>query len=104
MWQQAGNGISQRRIWGSKIAKGHESVKKLKASNSQKTQTTELVPFGEKKFYEKSHNAEKTKEGPSGIVQHPFCGKRSKKLKGAPWGFFFGKKVTMPEKLKGVNL
>ena len=48
--QRTGNGISRRHVQGSKIAKGHESVKKLKVSNLQnefrntrKTQTTELA-------------------------------------------------------------
>ena len=36
-------------------------------------------PLERKKFYEeKSHNAEKLKEGPFGVFQHPFCRKTSK--------------------------
>ena len=43
--QQAGNGISRRHIKNSsKIAKGHESVKKLKVSNSQKEYQTHEKP------------------------------------------------------------
>ena len=42
--QQAGNGISRRHIYGSKIAKGHESVKNLKISNSQKEYQTHEKP------------------------------------------------------------
>ena len=42
------------------------------------------------------------KRGPSGIFQHPFCRKTSKKLKGNPLSDFFLKKsLTMPKKLKG---
>ena len=42
--EQAGNGISRRHIYGSKIAKGHESVKKLQVSNSQKEYQTHKKP------------------------------------------------------------
>ena len=43
-FEQAGNGKSRRHISGSKIAKGHESVKKHKVSNSQKEYQTHEKP------------------------------------------------------------
>ena len=105
--QQVGNGISRRHIYNSKIAEGHESVKKLRVSNSQKS--TKLTknpndrtgdPFGfltsivakHQKieggtlwgiFFRKFFFKKNRKGGPFWIFQHPFCRQASKNLKGA---------------------
>ena len=41
-----------------------------------------------------SHNAEKLKEWPFGIFQHPFCRKTSKKCRGTLWGKKNPKKMS----------
>ena len=87
--KQAGNGPSRRHIYSSKIPKGLQKVKVL----------VNWGPFYEKKFWKKSHNAEKNwKGGPFGIFQYPFCRKISKKWRGTlRWKFLFRKKSHRAE-------
>ena len=53
-----------------------------------------------------SHIVKKTERGHFGIIQHLFCRKTPKALKGGPFGGknIFEKCRTVPKKLKGGTL
>ena len=55
-------------------------------------------------FQKKSHNAEKLKRGPFGILKHPICCETSKKLKGGFFGenFCSEKSLAVPKKIESL--